>query len=89
MWYVIYRYEIIESSKRLICWEFLCDITLWWILTDGEATMVKVMAWCLTLSQHMEQRGSSSTQMRQKVRITGPLWRESTGDRWIPITKGH
>ena len=22
-------------------------------------------------------------------RIIGPLWWESTGDRWIPITKGH
>ena len=24
-----------------------------------------------------------------KIRITGPLWRESTGDRWIPLTKGQ
>ena len=23
-----------------------------------------------------------------KFRITGPLWRESTCDRWIPLTKG-
>ena len=25
---------------------------------------------------------------RWKIRITGPLWRESTDERWIPITKG-
>ena len=24
-----------------------------------------------------------------KLRVTGPLWGESTGDRWIPITKGQ
>ena len=21
------------------------------------------------------------------LRVTGPLWEESTGDRWIPLTK--
>ena len=24
-----------------------------------------------------------------KICITGPVWRESTGDRWIPLTKGQ
>ena len=24
-----------------------------------------------------------------KLSITGPLWGESTGDRWIPLTKGQ
>ena len=24
-----------------------------------------------------------------RLRITGPLWGESTGDRWIPLTKGR
>ena len=24
-----------------------------------------------------------------QVFITGPLWGESTGDRWIPLTKGQ
>ena len=22
------------------------------------------------------------------IRVTGPLWEESSGDRWIPLTKG-
>ena len=25
----------------------------------------------------------------QKVRVTGPLWGESTGDRWILLAKGQ
>ena len=25
--------------------------------------------------------------MKKKIRITGPLWGESTGHRWIPSTK--
>ena len=24
-----------------------------------------------------------------RLRVTGPLWGESTGHRWIPLTKGH
>ena len=27
--------------------------------------------------------------MRTTHLITGPLWGESTGDRWIPLTKGQ
>ena len=25
--------------------------------------------------------------MENKIRVTGPLWMESTGHRWIPFTK--
>ena len=25
--------------------------------------------------------------MKPFFRVTGPLWKESTGDRWIPLTK--
>ena len=28
-------------------------------------------------------------QKHSKGRITGPLWGESTGDQWIPVTKGQ
>ena len=31
----------------------------------------------------------SSERQTQEVGITGPLWGESTGDRWIPLTKGQ
>ena len=30
-----------------------------------------------------------TTKKTPQLRITGPLWRESTGYRWIPLTKGQ
>ena len=37
---------------------------------------------CLTVYADPHQRNN-------KVRITGPLWKEFSGERWIPHTKDH
>ena len=31
---------------------------------------------------------SQITSLTIVSRVTGPLWGESTGDQWIPLTKG-
>ena len=48
----------------------------------------------VSLQWRQNERGGVSNHQRldcltSKLRVTGPLWGESTGDRWIALTKGQ
>ena len=59
-------------------WRHYSDVTwaLWHLISPDTQELV----------QQIVQANIKET---SKVCITGPLWRESTGDWWIPLTKGQ
>ena len=71
----------------------------WWIpLTKGQycRTLTYHGHWKVSLSIksllldcYSNSLFRVMTKKSSKVRITGPLWRESTSDWWIPLTKGQ
>ena len=69
------KLEMLPFSFRT---QHYCDCT-WapWLLRSP-ATRVRV-----------QQLAPGNINETSKVRITGPLWRESTGDQWIPLPKGQ
>ena len=42
-----------------------------------------------TTQLFVQQLIQVNTMEPSKLHITGPLWRESTSDWWIPLTKGQ
>ena len=48
----------------------------------------------MTQIEYLKPPATTFAQVRKKnktstLRFTGPLWQESTGYRWIPLTKGQ
>ena len=66
--------------------------------SDDKSTLVQVMAWCRQAASHylsqccprsLSPYGVTRPQWVKWIsfRVTGPVWWETTGHRWIPLTK--
>ena len=66
------------SSPWKMCIYFLCDIkpSIDGILIYYQDRVAVAFSWCIMTSSN-----------GNNFRLTGPLWGESTGPRWIPLTK--
>ena len=50
---------------------------------------VDQIPWCIITHRFFNSLNRLTTKIISKSSITGPLWGESTSDRWIPLTKGQ
>ena len=72
-------------------WRPFCiglNVLIEWLLVEPYGGMGlnqhQVMAWTLMAQRHYLMMTSSNVNI---FRVTGSLWGESTGDRWIPLPK--
>ena len=61
--------------------------------TNDFITVMSYKAWYRhkSLASLLFAQPFIQAQIKENIKghITGPLWGESTGDRWIPLTKGQ
>ena len=80
---VVYGPPAISDPSQPLVEDKDCIITRTGITYDGYRNTTITGRQCQRWDQNTPQVSHVET-----FRISGPLWGESTGDRWIPLTKG-